>query len=383
MVDANIDLFAKFEVNQFNASTDLFAEFRATVHFSGQPRNLFAQFFRGADANQDLYAQFNVVATKDLFAKFTTMHSASRNLFAEFRPVVHFGEGWKDLKSVFLPARSAYAELYAELAVRQIGDADFKGVFIVRQTAEEDLFSEIIIRHSAAEDLLAEFIVRQSAFADLAQQIIIRHTGTPLEVFAQMEIEPALPLYARFIVRHTTTVDLKGLLYIRHPYWLWTTRRYINGVIDMAESLIGDAKLEYVVEGVMEDIQGYLAANALTYESWSDITTVPVLIRRATTYGTVAALYARHSKTFRSRVIPTVAPVTITTIGDDERAMRYWQDKMDVAMANYLSTISSPILWVSTADEEPVFTMVDIPLNQWNPADDLLEWHTWLNQRNY
>jgi hypothetical protein len=73
--------------------------------------------------------------------------------------------------------------------------------------------------------------------------------------------------------------------------------------------------------------------------------------------------------------------VTITTLGDDERAMNYWQDKMDTALANYLSTQSAPVLWVSTEDEEPVFTMDDIPASQWNPAEDLEEWHTWLNQR--
>lgn len=384
MVDANVDLKAEFTVNQSNATKDLFAEFQVKTFFSGTPQNLYAKLFVGVDASKDLFATFTTQATKNLKAVFTVRHTATKDLFSEFRVAVFFNEGKANLKAVMLITRPGSADLKAISVIRNKGDEDLKAIAIIRQFADIDLFAEAIIRHSASTDLAASFIVRQSATKDLFAEFTPRRTATA-DLKAVMEIEPVADLFADFVVRHSATVDLKSTFYVRHPYWLWTTRRYINGVVDAAEKLIGDAKLEYVIEGVMEDIQGYMDANELTdtYADWTNITLVPVLIRRATTYGTVAALYARHSKTFKSRVLPTVAPVTVTTIGDDERAMQYWQDKMDTAMSNYLSTISAPILWVSTETEEPVFTMADIPASEWNPADDLLEWHTWLNQRVY
>ena len=357
-------------------------EFTLSPVFSGTPQNLFSKFFVGSDGTRDLYAKFTTQVTINLKAVFVVRHEAVGDIFVKFKVMVFFGEGWADKKAVFLLRHSAYNELFSELIIRNIGDADLKGILIVRHSAAVELFAETVIRQSATAELAAELVVRHSASADLKGVTIIRHSSA-VELYAKMEIEPVADLFADLIVRHSTTKDLKTFLYVRHPVWMWTTRRYINGVVDAAESLIGDAKLEYVIEGVMEDIQGYMEANELTdiYAAWADITLVPVLIRRATTYGTVAALYARHSKTFRSRVLPTVAPVTVTTLGDDERAMQYWQDKMDTAMANYMSTIKVPVLWTSTADEVPVFTMADIPVSQWDPSTDLQEWHAWLNQR--
>jgi len=381
-MSATEDLFAEFEVNQSNGSADLYARFRIYPIFSGTPRVIFAKFFVGSDGSQDLYAKFTTQAVQNLKAEFVVRQSGYANLFMEMRIYVFFGEGWADKKAVFLVTRPGAEDLLAELTVRQNGSADLKSVFTVRHSASTELFSEGIIRHSDYEDLLTESIIRHTATQDLAAQVIIRHSAS-IDLFFKMVIIPAVNLKGVFTVRHTTSENLKGFLYVRHPFWMWTTRRYINGVVDTVEDLIGDAKLEYVIEGVMEDIQGFLTANQIEYDNWTDITLVPVLIRRATTYGTVAALYARHSRTFRSRVIPTVAPVTVTTIGDDERAMMYWTKKLDTALANYLSSVSSPIFWVSTQDEEPLFTMGDIPLSEWNPADDLEEWHTWLNQRSY
>lgn len=380
MADGNIDLFAKFEVNQSNGSADLFAEFRVYPHFSGIPRNLFAKFFRGADGSRDLFAKFNVVATKDLYAKFTVRHSASVNLFSEFRVYIHYGEGKADLKAEFIVVRFDDAELFADFIVRQLDSANLFSEAVIRQENSADLFSEAVIRHSASLDLKGIFIVRHSASLDLPQKMVIRHSATK-DLFFKMVIIPAVDLKGVFTVRHTTSKDLKSMFYVRHAYWMWTRRRYIHGVVDTPEKLIGDANLEYVIEGVMEDIQGILEANSVSYDGWDNITLVPVLIRRATTYGAVAALYARHSRTFRSRVIPTVAPVTVTTLGDDERAMNFWQDKMDKALANYFSIIGSPVLWVSTASEDPVFSMADIPTSEWNRDDDLAEWHVWLSQR--
>uniref|UniRef100_A0A6M3M2N7 Uncharacterized protein n=1 Tax=viral metagenome TaxID=1070528 RepID=A0A6M3M2N7_9ZZZZ len=145
--------------------------------------------------------------------------------------------------------------------------------------------------------------------------------------------------------------------------------------MDVKEIDMGDAILEYVIEGVMEDIQGILGANGISYSDWTDITLVPVLIKRATTYGTVASLYARKSKSFRSRVIPSVAPVTITVLGDDALAMKHWDDRCSKALDLYLTTIGTNRILVSTADQEPVFN-TDLT-DPWDAGDGELSWHEW------
>lgn len=146
------------------------------------------------------------------------------------------------------------------------------------------------------------------------------------------------------------------------PYPYWTDRRYVNGVIDAAEALIGDAKLEFIIEGVMDDIKVWFDANEISYVTWISLDVTPTAIKRATTYGVVAALYARHTKTFQGRVIPTLAPVTVTVTGDQEKAMLHWVSKRNEMLELYLSAQEADRFWVSTADEEPVFSMDDIPL---------------------
>ena len=371
------DLFAEVTIAH-SASVNLFATFKVKLHFSGKPANLFAKLFVGVDAFQDLYAKFTVQATKDLFAKFIVRHSGYADLFNEFRVMVHFGEGWADLKAEFLPIRSGSGDLPAELVIRNDAFAELKGIFITRHSDSAEIFAEAIIRHSDSADLKGIVTIRHSTAAELKGIAVIRQTGIPLNLFAKFIAQPNEDLFAEFTIRHSTSQDLHAYFYVRHPYWLWTTRRYLNGVVSLSETLIGDAKLEYVIEGVMEDIQGFFIANNITYSAWTDITTVPTLIRRATTYGTVAALFARNSRTFRSRVIPTSAPITVTTIGDDERAMQHWETKMDEALENYLVAQRSTRIWVSTADEEPIFSMADIPTS----AEDEIEWHQWLQQRN-
>lgn len=181
------------------------------------------------------------------------------------------------------------------------------------------------------------------------------------------------------IIRHTATKNLQADGYIRWPYRLWTNRRYINGIMDAAEELIGDAKLEYVIEGVMEDIQTFLFANGITsYEQWYTIEDVPVAIRRAATYGTVASLYSRHTNTWRSRVIPSVAPLTVTVKGDAQMAMEHWEGRYELMLERYLTAINSDKLLVSTADQEPVFDkeLSDIP-----PGVTSSEyWYEWVNR---
>lgn len=170
---------------------------------------------------------------------------------------------------------------------------------------------------------------------------------------------------------------LKSGFAIRPPFPFWTNRTLINGVISAVESLIGDAKLIYVIEGIMDDLKVWADANEISYSTWTNINTVPTAIKRATTYAVVAALYARRTKTFQSRVIPTVAPVTITVVGDEERAMNYWEDKKEEMLSLYLAAQGATRLWVSTQDAEPIFSMADIP----TAPTDIIEWEEWLNMR--
>lgn len=170
--------------------------------------------------------------------------------------------------------------------------------------------------------------------------------------------------------------NLLGKFTVRQPFPLWTSRRILNGVIQLKETLLGDADLYYVITGVMDDIKVWCDANSITYSGWTNLILVPRAIIRGTTYGVVAALYARHTRTFQGRVIPTVAPVTITVAGDEERAMTHWQDKMKEMLDLYLSAEESTRLWVSTADEEPIFSMADIPET---PAV-VDSWHEYLQE---
>ena len=200
-------------------------------------------------------------------------------------------------------------------------------------------------------------------------------------LFGKLEVRnsDSANLLSRTIIKNASSRDLRCLFFTRLPRRLWTNRRYLNGVVDIKEIDMGDAVLEYVIEGVMEDIQGILGANGISYSDWTDITLVPVLIKRATTYGTVASLYARKSKSFRSRVIPSVAPVTITVLGDDALAMKHWDDRCSKALDLYLTTIGTARVLVSTQDQEPVFN-TDLT-DPWEAGDEL-SWHEWQLRNN-
>ena len=193
-----------------------------------------------------------------------------------------------------------------------------------------------------------------------------------------MSLPGSVGLQAHFTLR-AAAAELSCRFYVRTIWPLWTDRETINGVIELDNDLLGDAKLEYVISGVMDDIKGILDVNEVDYIAWTDITKIPVLIKRAVTYGVVSSLYARHSKTWSSRFIPSMAPVTITVIGDDERAMQFWEGRMDKAIERYLSTIGATVIAVTTISEEPIFSMVDIPPT-WID-EDVLEWQEFLNMR--
>lgn len=192
-------------------------------------------------------------------------------------------------------------------------------------------------------------------------------------------VDASRNMKAGLFVRQSSS-SVHGAFAVRPVWPYWTNRRLINGVVDEPEKLMGDAKLEIVIEGVMVDLQVWCDAEDVTYSGWTNFDTVPKAIKRATTYATVAALYARRTKTFRSRAIPTVAPVTVTVRGEDEEAMRFWEDKSKTMLELYLSAKGAARLWVSTADEEPVFSMADIPTSKRysDKSSDVPSWHAFI-----
>lgn len=214
----------------------------------------------------------------------------------------------------------------------------------------------VLFESQTSVDLLGEFTVRHSATAGLLGEFIVRNVGTA-------------NLSAKFQVVHWERLLAK--LWIRHPSRLWTNRRYINGVVELDETELDDALLEYVIEGVMNDIRSQLISEAmLVYDSWTDITETPKLIRRATTYGTVASLYSRDINDPNRRIVLGLRPIRIRAAqvrSAQERAMDYWESRMEKMMSLYLTSVGRRLMIVDTEDEEAVFSLEDIPFYSEDP----------------
>uniref|UniRef100_A0A6M3LZ56 Uncharacterized protein n=1 Tax=viral metagenome TaxID=1070528 RepID=A0A6M3LZ56_9ZZZZ len=134
-------------------------------------------------------------------------------------------------------------------------------------------------------------------------------------------------------------------------------------MVRVNESAIGDAALEEVINGVMNDVRSWLLANEVATTQWTDITKAPLAIRRATTYGTVASMYARRIFSPQD-VAVRVAPMDLRVITTHESAMEYWEEKMEGALEKYLTSIGQVRILVSTEDEDPEFSMDDFAHGQ-------------------
>ncbi len=169
------------------------------------------------------------------------------------------------------------------------------------------------------------------------------------------------------MVDYDGSVRLLAYFNVR-SYPFWTNRRWVNGVVELSEARISDSFLEEIIIGVMEDIKTWLIANEIgQYVSWTDISKTPMAIRRATTYGVVASLYARNVFGPRARYIVKVAPVDVKILTTNESAMEYWEGMMMQILEFYLSAQGLDRIWIDTIDEDPVFTMEDVPFYQWRP----------------
>jgi len=270
--------------------------------------------------------------------------------------------------------KSSYSNIrWSEPSLVNTGSTDLYGHAVIRQESSAELYGYAIIKNIGSVEAYGHVIIQNIGSAELYGHVIIRHSSSK-DLYAKVNIVHWVDLAGIITIRHIATLNLPSIFWVRHPYRLWTNRRYLNGVIQLNETLLGNAILEYVIEGVMQDIKCQLINNDLDYSEWDDIVDTPKLIRRATTYGVVAALYARKARTFSSRVIPVMTPVTVTVMGDDERAMNHWVDKMNNALELYVSAQGGLLMDSSTADEEPVFSMDDIPplLTDYTP------WYEWL-----
>jgi len=312
------------------------------------------------DGSVELNASLEVGQdSSDLFGKAEVQHSGSADAY-----------GYAIIRNI------SSAEAYAHLIIRHSDSAEAYGHSIIKNVSSAEAYTHVIIRNIGSANAYAHLIVRNIGSSEFLGRTTIRHT-TSKDLYANVEICHWEDLECKLIVRHSTYLDHPAIFWIRPLYRLWTNRRYLNGVVELNETLLGNAILEYVIEGVMQDIQSYLINAGLGYSEWTDISLTPKLIKRATTYGAVAALYARRTKTFTTRVIPTIAPVTITAIGDEERALNHWRDKMNKALEYYVTSQGGDVMLTSTNDEEPVFSMDDIPpvISAYTP------WYQWLLRR--
>ena len=253
--------------------------------------------------------------------------------------------------------RSASQDLLAEFSVQQPASADLLGEFISRQPGSAELLAKFTTLRSTFVELLAEFISRQPGSQDLRA------------IFQSGQNSTDLP--AEFTAIHATSLDFLARFAIRLPWPLWTNRYWLNGVIQLDEADLSDSFLEEVITGVMDDIKTWLIAEEIPqYASWTNIDLTPRAIRRATTYGTVASLYARNIFGPQDEVV-RLAPMDVKVFTTNELAMEYWEAMMNRVLELYLSGSGLLRIWIDTIDEDPVFTMGDIPLYTWSPDDTL------------
>lgn len=149
---------------------------------------------------------------------------------------------------------------------------------------------------------------------------------------------------------------------VRPFYPYWTNRQLLNGVIELDEQNIGEALLEEIITGSMNSIKTWLLANGIQeYLSWNDITKAPRAIKRATTYAVIATLYARQIYAPLRPTVVSTAPVTPTMMDQTEKGAEFWETLMVKILQQYLASKGEHRLLVKPEDEDPWFSMDDIP----------------------
>lgn len=382
----SVELFAEFIVRH-DSLADLFSEL---IVSHPDYAELLGKFISRQADSVELFGRFEGQTTENLPAEFIVRHDSLVELPGEFiirhADSVEFlggfdGQVTEDLPAEFIARQSDFEDLLGQFIVQYDGFAELVGHFegqaslnlssklIVRYSAWVKLSGEFITRHKDDEDLPGGFIPRRSASVELHGQFISRQADS-------------VELLGKYIIRHTDFAELLGsfdgqatrslfaVFVSRPPYPFWTNRRWVNGVIELSEAGIPDAFLEGIIVSVMDDVKTWLIANEVgQYSSWIDISKTPMAIRRATTYGVVASLYARNVFGPRARYVVKAAPVDVKVLTTNETAMEYWEGMMIRVLEFYLSAQDLDRLWIDTLREDPVFSMEDIPLYTWSPDD--------------
>ena len=342
-------------------SQDLAASFDAQVSL-----NLPAEFTVRRDTSQELLGEFisRQAGSQELLGELVVRRDASQELGASFDAQVSL-----NLPAKFTVRRDGSQELLGELVIRRDGSHELLGEFDVRRDGSQEVLAEFIIRRDGDQDLPAKFISRQAGSQDLLSEFIVRHPRSE-DLKSTFQVgQGSTDLLAKFTVRRSDTGELSARFAIRLPWPLWTNRYWLNGVVQLDEAKIPDSFLEEIITGVMDDIKTWLIAEEIgQYSGWTNIDVTPRAIRRAATYGTVASLYARNIFGPQDLVI-RVAPMDAKIFTSSEAAMEYWEAMMLRVLELYLSGVGLLRIWIDTIDEDPVFTMEDIPLYTWSPDD--------------
>ncbi|KKN63869.1 hypothetical protein LCGC14_0497470 [marine sediment metagenome] len=379
---ASAELYASFEIQPFLSSS---AELYGIVEIRNiDIAEVYAHFIVRNIDSAELYAHTIISQpSTELYAHTIIRQPASTELYAHI-----------------IIQQPATAELYGHAEIRQPASVELYGHTKIRHPGVPvELYGYGIIRNIDSAELYAHAVIKNIDFAEVYSRAKIRHPGIPVELYAHVIIrQPAsedvyahtiiknidsADAYAHFIVRNLSFAELYASFsaqvslnllvkcVVRHPYRLWTNRRYLNGVVELDEENLGDALLEYVIEGVMNDIKSRLIREDLTgYISWTDITKTPKLIRRATTYATVATLYARDNNNPLRRIVLGIRPLAARVVHEreaQERAMDYWEEKFEKTLALFATSQSKKRMIVDTADEEPVFSMEELPFSTEDP----------------
>jgi len=371
------------------SSRDLPAKFE-----TARVSDLYAKFVVGiGEGSADLLGKLTVgvlSSSVELLGKLEARHPATTELLGrgDIRQPGSTGisakteirqPGSAELLGKFITKRSTTSEVLGKFVVRHVGiSVELICQCMIRHSSIADLFGKVNLTHSVT--LLGRFVLRHLAAEELAANVQVCHWE---ELLGKFRVIHWTRLLGQFTVRHSTATDLSvkfqvahwerlfTKLWIRHPYRLWTNRHYLNGVVELDEENLSDAFLEYVIQGVMDDVRSWLInEDMLVYDSWTDITETPKLIRRATTYGTVASLYSRDVNDPNSRIVLGLRPMRIRAAeirSAQERAMDYWESRMEKMMNLYLTSGGRRLMIVDTEDEEAVFSMEDIPFYSADP----------------
>jgi len=163
---------------------------------------------------------------------------------------------------------------------------------------------------------------------------------------------------------------MKAVITIRQESDLWTTQKSIHIRLGITEEDIRDLQF---------DVQAELDLADIDYSTWTKLSLVPNMIRKAVTYGAIEILLARKLQSFKSRVVPYAGPVRFEVVERDaSKAIQYFHAKMELSLEKYVAiSQGGKILATSTEDEEPIFDMEDLE-DKVQESAEYTSWYVWL-----